>query len=216
MRSSALILAAATAASASQGLVPGHLAARRALDARQTSGSDTDPAQASACAYTLTKVLAAVPTPAQELVYAFLDSGEYNICSMSIPNNLTSAFSTWSVSLESWYSSASTKLMSSAKVCPEYEGALGEYAENMCTTAGSKGGNGSGEKSTTVSVPAKTTGSGSSTQATTTPDAGAGENTESSGSGQNSNPAGSAASSLNGLTGAAVVLAGVLGVVAVL
>ncbi|KAK4169916.1 hypothetical protein QBC43DRAFT_365532 [Cladorrhinum sp. PSN259] len=238
--SSILLLAAATAATANlnHALVPAHLAAKRAIDARQTEFDDSDlpaPTEVSACLSTLTAVLKDVPTPPAAIVSFAVTQTETDPCSVSIPNSLTSAYSSYSSALQSWFSTKSDSLTNALKVCPGYEDLVSSYEAPTCATAGpSKGGSGGGkggsdDTTTTVttaaSVPANTTKAGGA-GATTTPAASSGSG--SSGSGQqqqggsnnnnsnNNTPAQGAASSLNGLTAATVLMAGVLGVAAVL
>ncbi|KAK3985491.1 hypothetical protein QBC44DRAFT_335101 [Cladorrhinum sp. PSN332] len=184
------------------------------------------PSQAKACFSTLTEVLKEVPTPPPAIMTFALTQTATDPCEVNIPKSLSSAYSSYASVLEKWYSTASDDLSSALKQCPGYETLTEGLDTPTCATAGPGKGGDDDDAATTTSagpgVPALTTGSGG--DATTPPaitpsagaGAGAGADSQQQQGGNNGNPVEGAASTVNGLSGVAVLMAAFMGAVGVL
>ena len=114
-------------------LAPGHIAALQALSAGplQTPGPnplddtarniDDDPAQARECYTSLTSVIKTLPTPGPELESFVLKHADDDLCKLTVPNSLTSAFSSYESALVSWAKTGAAEITKALDACPGYE-----------------------------------------------------------------------------------------------
>ncbi|KAK4125614.1 hypothetical protein N657DRAFT_631876 [Parathielavia appendiculata] len=228
MHSQTLLLSLAGVAAAN--LAGHHMAVRRELEARQTDDSF------SACAEAMMSLVTDMPTPPAALT----ELSVTDPCSVTIPPSLESAYSSYMSEVSSWNAEHADEYSSALALCPDLPTITdsGDIAE--CTdsagnsgspTAGSSSDSDSGDAeetdsgSTSGSGSATRTGSGASAGATSTSGSSSGSGSGSSGSSNNNNNNNSnggssgkpsAAHRETGFVGAAVALAGFIGVVALL
>lgn len=229
-----LLALAATSVAAfyHEGIYPAAFAAKRDLElvARQTQVpslvSGTPVTTATACLESLMSLYSSLPTPPPQLVSWEQTASVTDLCSISIPSSLSSAFSSYETEASSWYSDHSSAIDAALSACPQYSSA----AASMCSVT--TGGAGGGTATTTGGGNMTTTGSGASgtRMATTT---GQTTGTTSSAASKSSGGASHSGSGTSGATAAAssthnaapretgfvagaVAVAGFLGVVAAL
>ncbi|KAK4449887.1 hypothetical protein QBC34DRAFT_379946 [Podospora aff. communis PSN243] len=200
----ATILGLAAAASASF-VNPAHVAAN--LVARQTDGSD-----ATACISALAELITLIPTPPPEIIeWALSNTAVTDPCSVSIPDSIAPAVSSYQSVAISFLSAESAKISSIASVCPDASSVLGaiDQVTLTCDAGASASKTGSTEATPTGGSATKS-GSGSQTTGT-----GTGTGTAAGGSGSSSTQTAGGARE-TGFVGAAIAAVGFLGVVAAL
>jgi cobalamin biosynthesis Mg chelatase CobN len=225
MHSQTLLLSLAGVAAAQ---MPGHMAVRRQLEARQT-----DDAGMSACAEAIAAVVTNMPTPPAALTEFAMSITETDPCSVTVPASLSSVYESYGSALSSWSAEYADDYSSALAQCPDFATLTeGSGIDGpTCTDAGSSGNSGSGSAEPTDSSDsedAEETGSGSGSGSATRTGSSSGSSSTSgsnsgsgsSGSSNNNNNGGTgkknAAHRETGFAGAAVALASFLGVVALL
>jgi hypothetical protein len=197
----ATILGLAAAASASF-VNPAHVAAN--LVARQTDASD-----ATACISALGELITLLPTPPPEIIeWALSNTAATDPCSVSIPDSIAPAVSSYQSVAISFLSAESAKISSLVSACPDASTVLGAIDQVTLTCdAGASKTTGSTEATPTGGSATKS-GSGSGSQTTGTGTAAGGSRSSST------QTAGGARET--GFVGAAIAAVGFLGVVAAL
>lgn len=218
MHATTLLLALAGSHLASANLAVPAIA-HRALEARQT-----DEAGMSACLSAIESVMTATPT-IPSILTAFFESQTVDVCSISVPKQFQSAYTSYESAIRSWYTAHSAQLSSALSACPDAE-RLTDGLDSTCTGA-APGGNSGSEATATESEDEKATstlgktGAGSASTTASSPGATGAGSGAGPGSG-NGNGAGSgtgaksAGNRETGVLGAAIAIAGFLGVVVML
>jgi cobalamin biosynthesis protein CobT len=232
MHSQPLLLGLAGVAAAQ---MPGHMAVRRQLEARQT-----DDAGLSACAEAIASVVTGMPTAPAALTEFAMTMTETDPCRVTVPASLSSVYESYGSALASWSAEHADEYSSALAQCPDFATLTeGSGIDGpTCTDAGDSGNSGSPEPTgSSDDDGAEETGSGSGSGSATRTGSSSGS---SSTSGSNSGSGSSGGSSNNnsnnnnndnnngangkknaahretGFAGAAIALAGFLGVVALL
>lgn len=138
------------AASAAADIVamPGHMAIREAIEARQTSLPSGLPTGIPDCATKILSVVASAPTPPPEYIAWAASNPPKDPCSITVPPNLAPAYSSYTSKASAWYAVNSAALDSALKSCPEFASS-GAPGPDTCGTSGGNGappagGNGNG------------------------------------------------------------------------
>lgn len=226
MLSQTLLLTLAGAATASVNLAPVHReAVRREILARQT-----DEAGASACLDAMMSIATELPPPPAEYGNFIVTQTETDPCSITLPSTLEASMSSYVSVVSSWFSASSDHWSSAMSQCPDLATLTDDIDLPECTGKTDSGNTGSGGSSMTTDSPgSQETGSssdsdsdsGSSSTGITKgngPTATTGNgNSNGTITGGNSGPTETGAGHREtAFTGAAIAIAGFLGVVALL
>jgi uncharacterized membrane protein YgcG len=169
MHTSLTLLALSALAAAERGLLhPAQLAAKRDIMARQTSmGTELPtelptgiPSDSLTCLTALQSLYSTVPTPPPELVKYEESNPPTDPCTYSVPNSLTSQFTSYEMAVRSWYDQHSSEFISALSACPQFS-SLTDAGPSVCTTP-AVGGGGSGGSGGQGGGGAKTTANGGS------------------------------------------------------
>lgn len=211
MHSKSLLIALAATASAEFALHPHHNAVKRGLAARETAsatgGSD------AGCLTGLVSLYSSLPTPPPELISYETEHPQTDPCSFSVPDSLTSAFSSYETAVSSWANDHMSDISSALSACPAASSYSSLTDLGSCSTGAGKA-TGTGD----INITAATTQSGG--DVTGTP---GGDNGSNGGNGGNGS-SGSGGSSVSkaaapretGFVAGAIAAAGFLGAVAAL
>lgn len=161
MHASTLLVTLAAAVSASEIAIPGHQAVKRAVEARQTSGTGGD----AACLTALMSVYSSLPTPPPELVSYALTATVTDPCNLSVPSSLSAPVSSYQQSVFSWLGQNGAAVSSALSQCPSFSSIAASAGANICTQPAAVGG---GSSASTTSGSARPTGAtgGSGTNGT--------------------------------------------------
>lgn len=219
MHSSA-VLVAALAATVSANMRPVEIPLpKRGIEARQTDSTDQPTGTADAACMsaidTIYSLVTNIPTPPADVASFVATQTDSDPCSVSIPNSLTSEYSSWTSQVLSWYSaSAEGPISSAAAQCPSLtDGGSNSTDIGVCTTdvAVGSGTPGTSETSGTTSTGG---GGAASASATTTRSSATGSSTTTAAASSKSSQAAAVSGRDVGIMGA--VFAGILGAVAAL
>ncbi|KXX77999.1 hypothetical protein MMYC01_205166 [Madurella mycetomatis] len=215
MISQSLLLAALAATAAATGpmnLHPAHQAVKRFVEARQTDGSE-------ACTAALMSIATDMPTPPSEIMSFAMTATETDPCSITLPPNVESAISSYAQEAQSWFSENESEFSSVMEDCPDVasiyssaSAALESAALPTCDGgSGNNGGSDSGSSNDDNNDDSNNNGDDNT----------GGDDNEGGNDNSNSNDSGneddeSAGARPTGFVGAAIAVAGFLGVVAVL
>lgn len=129
-------------------LAPGHIAALQALSAGplQTPAPnplddtarniDDNKSEALECYTSLTSVLKSLPTPAAELEEFVMDHTDDDVCKLTVPSSLTSAFSSYESALVSWAKTGEAQITKALDACPGYETLTSQFSVPTCAAGG--------------------------------------------------------------------------------
>jgi len=141
---SAFIAAVAVTVSAEILPLPGHLALKRELLARQTGPSPQMTAVPTAtmgddgdaqCMNALLSIYSELPTPPADLMSYEMTATDTDHCSPSVPDSMTSDFSSYSSVIMSFYTQHSADISSALSACPQYSSYTSGFP--VCTGSGS-------------------------------------------------------------------------------